>query len=364
MDFHVFEFLQEGMTDSECIKECIETANQHNKNKRVIFNRKDWLIDEAILVSSDMEIVIDGCTIKQNDYVFDNIFRGVNLKVNDDDPYGKPEYVTPLKNITIKGYNNARIAGCDRSKTGYHPVLNKEMEMVGDNWGWRTILICISNCENIEITGLNIYQTKCWAISLDFCSYCSIHDIHIESDVKNGDGIDLRIGCHHVRIWNITGSTSDDTVACTALFHSRREYPHKNYLYPLAPMGAIFNGSKSDMDIHDVLISDIRTGGLCHGVICLAADGLQVYNIDIKNIEDVKEGRRTATVMLYTGYGENYSDNDLHDIRISGIHSRFSKYAVSINTKVNNVTISDMIQENPEGSLYEFTNPEGITIIE
>src|SRR5574344_1171658 len=69
-----------------------------------------------------------------------------------------------------------------------------------------------------------------------------VDSINIESDVKNGDGIDLRAGCHHFRIWNITGNTSDDTVACTALFHSQKQFPFKKYLYPLEPMISIFNG--------------------------------------------------------------------------------------------------------------------------
>lgn len=362
MDFYPIDYLKEDKTDSECINECIQQAIKNFEHNRIIFNRHDWFIDEAILLYDDMEIIVDGCCIKQNDYVFDNIFRGANLKVNEDDPYGRPLFVTKLKNITIKGYNNAKLTGCDINKRGYHPVTQKEEDMTGDFWGWRTFTICLSNCEDIEISGLNIRNTKCWAISLDICSYGNIHDINIVSDVKNGDGIDLRAGCHHFCIWNITGNTSDDTIACTALLHSKKQFPFKKYLYPLEPMISIHNGDIRDLDIHDISITDIHTGGLCHGVICLVAEGLKVYNIDIKNIEDVKEGRRTATVMLYTGYGENYSDNDLHDISIKGVYSRFSQYAVSINTKVNNVTVSDMIQENPEGSLYEFAYPEGITL--
>jgi len=362
MDYYVFDYLKQNKSDSECINECINHAIQDNMHKRIIFNRHDWQIDEAILLYDDMEVIIDGCSIKQNDYVFDNIFRGANLKVNEEDPYGKPLYITKLRNITIKGYNKGRIIGCDKNKRGYHPVTEKEEDMVGDFWGWRTISICLSNCEDIEICGLDILQTKCWAISLDVCSYGNLHDINIVSDVKNGDGIDLRAGCHHFRIWNIYGNTSDDTVACTALLHSKKQFPFKKYLYPLEPMISIFNGDIRDLDIHDISITDIHTGGLCHGVICLAADGLRTYNINIKDIEDVSKGNRTSTVMLYTGYGDNYTENDLHDISISGIHSRFSKYAVYINTKVDNVIISDMIQDNPEGSQFEFAYPEGITV--
>ncbi|MFA5341103.1 MAG: hypothetical protein WC332_04915, partial [Clostridia bacterium] len=87
MDFYPIDYLKEDKTDSECINECIDQATKNTGHKRIIFNRRDWLIDEAILLYDDMEIIVDGCCIKQNDYVFDNIFRGVNLKVNEDDPY-------------------------------------------------------------------------------------------------------------------------------------------------------------------------------------------------------------------------------------------------------------------------------------
>ncbi len=363
MDFYPVDYLKENISDSGCIRECIEQAVKINGHKRIIFNKRNWHIDEAILLHSDMEIIVDGCFIKQNDGVFDNIFRGVNLRVDEKDPYGKPLYVEKLKNVSIKGYNNAKLIGCDVNKKGYHPVKKEYEDMVGDNWGWRTFMICLSECEGIEISGLSIENTKCWALSLDLCSYGDIHDIFIQSDVKNGDGIDLRAGCRHFRIWNITGNTSDDTVACTALLHSKQRFPFKNYLYPLAPAVSVFDGDIRKLDIHDISVSDIRTGGLHHAVICLAADGLRVYNIDIKNIEDIGEGNRSATVMLYTGYGENYADNDIHDINIYGVHSRFSKYAVHINTKVHNVTVSDILQENKEGSLYEFADTEGITVL-
>ncbi len=362
MDFYVYDYLKESISDSKAITSCMNEALEYAGEKRIIFNRKNWHIDEAILLYDDMEVLIDACTIKQNDYVFDNIFRGTNVKVDKDDPYGRPLAVERLKNVSIKGINGAKLMGSDLNKRGFHPVLQEEEDMVGDFWGWRTISICISLCENIEISGLSIFNTKCWALSFDMCAYGNVHDIYIESDVKNGDGINIRAGSSYFRIWNISGSTSDDTVACTALLLSKEDFPHKNYLYPLEPMISIFDGDLRELDIHDISISDIRTGGKHHGVICLASGGLRVYNVDIRNVEDIGQGNRSATVMLYTGYGKDYKDNDIYNISVDSVHSRFSKHAVLINTKVDNVIISNVIQDNPEGSLYSFEQLKGIRI--
>ena len=35
--------------------------------------------------------------------------------------------------------------------------------------------------------------------------------------IKNADGVDIRQGCHHILIENLTGFVEDDCVACTAL---------------------------------------------------------------------------------------------------------------------------------------------------
>ena len=63
------------------------------------------------MIPSDTQIIIDNCTIKQNDYVFDNVFRGDNLIINGIDPYGAPIDVTPIRNIKIIGKGEAILDG-------------------------------------------------------------------------------------------------------------------------------------------------------------------------------------------------------------------------------------------------------------
>ena len=58
------------------------------RERTVVFDGKDYFIDEAIILTSNTHVIVDGCKIKQNDKVFDNIFRGENVIINPDDPYG------------------------------------------------------------------------------------------------------------------------------------------------------------------------------------------------------------------------------------------------------------------------------------
>lgn len=215
--FYIRDFLKNVQCDSDAIALCLASARETAGSKIIIFDSKDYLIDRAILVPSDTRIIVDNCTIKQNNNVFDNVFRGDNLLINGINPYGEPLDVSPLTNIQIIGRGNAKIIGTDKPQTGYHPFFKEYQSLTGDFWGWRTHMFSFSFGVGIEIANLSLRQTTGWAISFDNCQNCHVHDLDIRSQVKNGDGIDFRSGCHHCIVERITGFTSDDTVACTAL---------------------------------------------------------------------------------------------------------------------------------------------------
>ena len=345
--FYVRDYLDGASCDSEAIERCLAAAKEAPGERTVVLDGKDYLLDRAILIPSDTKIVIDGCTLKQNDYVFDNIFRGDNLLINGIDPYGTPLDVTPIHRIKIIGKGDARIIGTDKPRIGYHPFFKEYQPMNGDFWGWRTHMFSFSYGTHIEIAGLKLRQTMCWAISFDNCQHCHVHDLDIRSSVKNGDGIDFRSGCNHCTVENITGFTSDDTVACSALSVGKRERPLSKYLSVSEP----YNASHENIDgsIHHIRIKGIHTGGYHHGVICLCAQGNKLHDIEIEDIKETDEGERSATVMVYTGYGTGYNAGDIHNIRISGVTAKTAKYALLIQCATENLTAENILQSNPEG---------------
>ena len=348
--FYVKDYLKDVKSDSEAIELCLADAEKTEGEKTVVFDGKDYMIDRAILVPSDTSIIVDNCTIKQSDYVFDNVFRGNNLIINGIDPYGRPIDVTPIHNIKIVGKGDAKIVGTDKPQTGYHPFFKEYQTMTGDFWGWRTHMFSFSFGVGIEIAGLKIRQTMCWAISFDNCQKCYVHDIDIRSNVKNGDGIDFRSGCNHCVVENITGFTSDDTVACTALSRGKIEKTLSRYLSFSEP----YNCSHENIDtsIHHITIRNILTGGYHHGVICLSAYGNQLYDIDISNIKETTEGGREATVKVYTGYGEGYVKGDIHDIKINNVVSENAKYALMVACEAENLTFENIVQNNSDNKTF------------
>ena len=54
--------------------------------------------------------------IKQKNEVFDNIFRGDNLTIDSENPYGYPVEIRNLKNIKIIGKGTAILEGPDVHK--------------------------------------------------------------------------------------------------------------------------------------------------------------------------------------------------------------------------------------------------------
>jgi len=340
-----YDFLK-GRTHSEAIEAAIASAEKSGSS--IVLDTQDWLIDRAILLPSNVELIIDGCRLKLADHVFDNLVRVAGLLPNPEDPNGPCLAVEPTVNIKITGYNGAILEGADHPYTMANPRTGVVEEWVGDYFGWRTVGILLSTTKRYEISGFTMRKMHCWAISQDDCTYGYLHDIAFDTDVKNGDGIDFRNGCSYCLVENISGSTSDDTIACTAL-DATVALSNSKYIYPMQPMG--WEYSADDPDIHDIVIRNIRTGGQHHGVICLATSP-SVYNIRIDNVQEEQPSSREAVVKIYTGYGSGYREGNLRNIVVSNITSQGAAYAVMVKAAVRDVQFFNIRQLNPEGALH------------
>ena len=269
--------------DDTAISECFAARAKICGEATIIFSGKDYVISRAILIPANTTVIVDGCKIKQADLTFDNVFRGDNLMLAKDDPYGLPLEIKPIENISIIGKNGAEIHGPEKHPKLLNYATKREESPLGDFWGWRTLTVSLSRCSGFEISGFSFKNARCWALSFDMCTDGYIHDLHLNTNVKNGDGIDFRAGCHNCIVENITGYTSDDTVACTAVTTCKavlpspsKVYPGEFYLYPMEPTAYISERSAYEKDISGITIRNIRTSGKEHGIICLAANGCKM----------------------------------------------------------------------------------------
>lgn len=355
------DFLQ-GRTHSEAIEAALAAEPVPGI---VVLDSQDWLINRAILLPSDTELVIDGCKLKLSDGVHDNIIRSAGIMPDPSNPNGKCISVEPVENIRISGHNGAVLEGADKPYIAANPKTGEAEPWLGDYFGWRTVGIQLSQVSRYEISGFTMRKTHCWAISQEFCSLGLLHDIVFDTDVKNGDGINFRNGCSFCMVENIFGTVSDDMVACTALNGSYIT-PESAYVYPMQPMGSDFTGDPAS--IHDIVIRNLRFAHQCvrrgkwrgasrdvicgHAVICLATSP-EVYNILIENIEQQfnleQKLNPCPCVEIYTGYGTGYRSGNLRNIRISGVVSCEASCAVKIRAAVKDVMIAGVKQLNSGG---------------
>ena len=363
MELRVSDFRTGDHLDDKAIAACLQERKKYGE-ATLIFDGPDYWISEAICLPSNTTVIIEGCAIRQIPEAFDNIFRGDNLVIDPENPWGPALDAAPLENVRILGRNGAALIGPEKNRIGWHHY-NKNFEpMVGDFWGWRALTVCFTNAKNIEIGNLAMEKTRNWAVSFDLCSEVYIHDIVFASHVKNGDGIDFRAGCHHCLVENISGTTSDDTVACTALYKEVAPVYEGRYLYPNEPGRALLNRTKEQRDVSHITVRNVKTGGRHHGIICLAANGCQVHHIHLENITedpmDAAKPWREATVKLYTGYGKGYTPGDLHHITVKNVAGDYANHALYCNTQVADVTLENITHSKNEPILLDY--PEGIAI--
>jgi hypothetical protein len=342
-----------GRSHSEAIEAAIDAAQRLSGPISVVLDGQDWWIDRAVLMPSNLELVIDGCRLKLVDGVCDNIIRAAGIRPDPKNLYDVCLGVDPIENFKITGCNGAILEGCDHPYVAANPKTGVVEPWLGDFFGWRTVGILLSHAQCYEISGFTMRKTHGWAISQDRCQYGYLHDIEFDTEVKNGDGINFRYGCSYCVVENIYGKTSDDTVACTALTRRVGGVVNPRYVYTMQPMGPAYEGDKN-VDIHDIVIRNIRTGGRHHGVICLATTP-SVYNIRIDHVHEDQESTREAVVKIYTGYGDGYRTGNLRNIHVSNVTSRGAKYAVMVKAGVRDVWISraQQLKEGEEPFSFE-----------
>ena len=268
-----------GRDDSESIQNAVDFAVEAGINKVVIpclncrTGKPVWIISRAILLPSDITVVLSNCCLRLEDGVYCNIFRNKNM-------------YTALSLSEQGEQTNIHIIGegyavLDGGKTNYlfeanlseELLLNKELiASQHENEGMRiNNLIIFHNVKNFSIENIEVKDQRWWAINLIYCSFGRVSDIvsRARNNIPNQDCIDIRRGCNNVTIERITGQSGDDLVAITALDCSDRYFGVEN----------------KTPDVHDIVIRDILGTSVRQGIVVLRnQDDVKLYNVHIENV--------------------------------------------------------------------------------
>ncbi len=265
-------------SDSRSINRAVRAAIERDVRRVVIprinarTGKAQWDVDEAIILSSNIEIVLDNCYIRQIDGSMDNVFR------NFEDDAVRSTLAEEQENIVIRGIGNAVIDG------GVHNGLTQKTSLQnGLPHVEKNNVIRLHNLRAFRLTDFTILNQRWWAINLNYVEEGLISGLKISCNngAHNLDGIDLRAGCNNIILENLFGQAGDDFIALTG-FQGERE----------AGKYTVVGKSK---DIHDVIIRNIvATSAECTLVALRNQDGVKIYNVTVDTLYDAISSTENA----------------------------------------------------------------------
>ena len=308
--------------------------------------KEQWDIDEAIILCSDIEIVLDNCYIRRTDASLDNVFR------NFDDDAVRATIEEEQKNIVIRGVGNAVIDG---GKT------NGLTEATSGKDGFPNVeknnVIRFHNLNGLKLLDFTILNPRWWAINLLFVENALLSGLNIISlpDSPNQDGIDIRLGCNNILIQNIFGQSGDDFIALSGFYGTSASDKY-----------AV---SGKSIDIHDIIIKNIMaTSSDCAIVALRNHDGVKLYNVTIDTVYDTLSSQAITEKMpkffnrfdfnSYKSPKSPYAvvrigqDNYIH-IRECANGEIFGLHVTNIHSRINTAVMINVSLENSYfGNIY------------
>lgn len=365
----------ENGSDSERIELALDFACKNNLPLEITARdssdgRNFWLIDRAILLPGNSELRIIDCTIKLSDFCRDNFIRSANCGIG-------IEPIHPVSNIRVIGSGNAVLEGANHPRATGDSGKTLGIQTYGTDAGktdesqkgdWRNIGILFAEVSDFSIENLTIINSHCWAVSLEFCKkgavrnirFISLGTLYIDGKprvVLNQDGLDLRRGCRHINIENISGCTGDDLVALTAI-----SYPGEPELSAGRIGFTMISASRrrgEEDDVFDISIKNIHgySAGNCQIIRFLNSCGIRMHDVLLENLEDCSPAYLHNNTAVKVGdsnprWGGVTPLGDTYGFTIRNIFSN-AYSAVLIAGSLADSTISGLALRTPEMALVK-----------
>ena len=265
-----------------------------------------WSVDSAILLPSNMTVVLDNCTIKLSDKCRDNMFRSDNVGIGITKPaWNHNISIIGVGDVNLYGADNPRATGDsgktisltpdeDRKRTktygiSYGTDAGKEGEKQTSDW--RNIMILMAYVKGFNLRDVKIHYPHAWSISFERTWNADISGIRFNNPgtrfingqnrrILNEDGINLRQGCKNFRIDNISGYIEEDCIAISSLDNGDESKHVHGCLSSTMVTPSKWHGPEDDTE--QVFISNIHAG--ITGVSIWASDSAGIHNIYINGV--------------------------------------------------------------------------------
>ena len=285
--------------------------------------REEWIIDKSILLPSDVTVILDDCHLILKKGVYENIFRNKNMYT---DISTKPE--GKQRNIRIIGEGDAVLDGGEGNDLTEATSMKDGRPSIRFN-----NFILLHNVDGYVIENLSLVNLRWWAIHQCCCTNGRLENLRFFNGdlIRNQDGIDVRLGCSHIYINNITGRLGDDVIALSAFAGGLER---QKYLV-----------EGMEPDIHDVTIKNV-TADTNYSLVALRnTDGAKMYRISIENIRDAGGiyGPRSVVRIGENLYYTNRTSiiGETYDITVRGVYS-LNRGTIFIGGALKDSHISDV----------------------
>lgn len=380
-------------TDTERIIQAIEAAKEGVHVVRIPKENANgtavWMIDSALLLPSNMTLILDNCTLQLSDTSRDNLFRSDNVGEGITDPvWNENIRIYGIGNAVLKGAVNPRATG-DGAKT---LSLNPQAEQEKGNWrvsygsdagkpglkqtgDWRNIMVLIGYVRDFSLKNVRFENAHGWTISFERTVRIDLSDVTIFNEefvtvdgqqwmTANKDGINLRQGCKNVRIDHVSGVTGDDFIALSNL-DTAPDIPKQNGDIN----GSMVTASRwygPEDDIEQVVITNISCENRYRAVAIRASDRAGIHHVYISGvIFRAMEDRYEALLIGGRGYGDESLPGKIHTIQAMNIMGN-GQSLVRIQAKVANCHFINGMYTgvNERATLYEVDPRETSNVTE
>lgn len=337
-----------------------------------------WEIDHAILLPSDMTVILDNCTLRLSDNSRDNLFRSDNVGKGVSQP-------TWNRNIRIIGMGEVKLQGAlNPRSTGdsfRQLTLDTEQAKKAGNWrtsygsdagkanrkqtgDWRNILILMAYVDGFTLTNVSIENTHSWAVSFERTLHAELTQIRIDNreelkindrkvQVANKDGINLRQGCKFFRIDNISGYTGDDFIALSNLGSGPESPTSSGDSTSFMVTAPTWFGPEDD--IEQVHISNIHCSNRYRAVAIRATDEAGIHHIFINSLLfQAVDGMYEAILLGGSGYGKPSLPGKINHIYAMNIKGN-GKCLMRIESPVHHCGLINAIYEGEGDSPLLYT---------
>lgn len=339
-------------TDSDRIQKAIGLAAKTGGIVRIPSHNANggslWKVDRAILLPGNITVILDNCTIQLSDSCRDNMFRSQNVGAD----ITQPDW---LSNIHLIGVGKVLLKGADNPRStgdgARQLTLDPDAEIARKNWrvsygtdaghpdrkqtgDWRNIMILIAQVNGFTLKNVRIENSHAWAVSFERTHHAELSDIALynpeeiningkQIKVFNKDGIDLRQGCKHFRINNISGFTGDDFIALSSLdVKPALTRSHGSLASTMVTRSGWYG---PEDDIEQIFITNINSESICRSIAIRASDSASIHHVYINGITSREVpgegGKHNAVLLGGKGYGDLSQPGKINNIFVMNVMS-------------------------------------------